>query len=130
MGRLALSNKPLEGWRILLVEDEPIIALDVAQVLAEAGANVIGPAYSVSQALKLIESTEIDVAITDFRLERETAVPVAQRLIGIGVPFLFHTSVSDGVEQEVPKIPIVLKPSLPHQLVGAVAGLGKRMHQG
>jgi hypothetical protein len=45
----------------------------------------------------------------------------------MGVPFLFHTSVAHGVEEEVPHVPIILKPSLPHQVVAAVVRLRKRL---
>ena len=119
--------KPLDGWRILVIEDEPLIALDLAETLAEAGAVVIGPAHSVGPALDLMSEADIDAAVSDFRLEKTTAAPIAQRLIEDGVPLLFHTSVMQGVSEEFPNVPIVLKPSLPQQLVAAILRLGKRV---
>jgi hypothetical protein len=77
--------------------NEPLIAMDNCETLVEAGATIVGPAYNVGRALKLVEETEIDAAVSDFRLETMTAVPLANRLIAMGVPFLFHTSVENGV---------------------------------
>jgi CheY-like chemotaxis protein len=81
----------LEGLRVLVVEDDPIIALDVKATLERAGATVIGTAYRIAQALALLD-TEFDVAVLDFRLEAETAQPVAAKLSPRGVPLLFYTS--------------------------------------
>ena len=74
---LLMNKCPLLGLRVLLVEDEPIIALGSLSTLAEAGAEVVGPAYTVAQALALIENRQIDAAILDYRLEAETASRVA-----------------------------------------------------
>lgn len=98
---------PLEGARSLLVEDEAVIALDLAQTLESAGARVIGPAHSVAQAMALIESGAPDLAVLDWRLERETSAPVAARLAALSVPFLFHTSSRGLPEVAHPNVLIV-----------------------
>ena len=116
-------TKPLLGWRILVVEDEALIALDLAETFVEAGASVVGPAHTVRHALHLIERFELDAAVTDFRLEKETSIPVATLLRSKGVPFLIHTSALRDVEDDIPNAPIIYKPSLPEQLVAAVASL-------
>jgi DNA-binding response OmpR family regulator len=113
----------LEGLRVLVVEDDPIIALDVVHHLREAGADVIGPSHSVRQALRLIESSTIDAAVLDYRLETETATPVAHRLTALGVPFLFHTSSRSRPEVEHPGVPVIDKPTRPGQLVAAIKAL-------
>jgi DNA-binding response OmpR family regulator len=118
-----MPSSPLLGLRILLVEDDPIIALDVAQTLAGAGATVIGPAYRVAQAMDFIERSAIDLAILDFRLERETVSPVADRLSAQAIPYLFHTSSRSGPERAHPGVPIIDKPSRPEQLVAAIRAL-------
>jgi CheY-like chemotaxis protein len=83
-------SSELLGLRVLVVEDDPIIALDLRGMFAEAGATVVGPAYRVAQALALLESG-IDVAVLDFRLEKETASSIARRLSAKGYPLsLLH----------------------------------------
>ncbi len=119
LGRETMGDR-LEGLRVLIVEDDPIIALDVAYHLRGAGADVIGPAYNLAHAARLIEASAIDAAVLDYRLETETATPVAYRLTALGVPFLFHTSSRGQPELEHPGVPIVDKPTRPGQLVAAI----------
>src|SRR3954451_25179589 len=88
--RVRMSGE-LEGLRVLVVEDDPIIALDGKATLERAGGSVVGTAYRIAQALALLD-TEFDVAVLDFRLEAETPQPVAEKLLTRGVPFLFYTS--------------------------------------
>ena len=66
--------------RVLVVEDEPLIAFDVADHLRDAGFQVVGPVASVSAALKLLESVGCDLAVLDVNLGRETAAPIADAL--------------------------------------------------
>lgn len=79
----------LDGKRILVVEDEPLIAMMVEDMLAELGA-VIGPAGSLAEALLLAEE-QIDAALLDVNLEGERVYPVAERLTVRGVPFVIAT---------------------------------------
>lgn len=112
----------LEGLRVVVVEDDPIIALDVKATLERAGATVIGTAYRTAQALSLLD-TEFDVAVLDFRLEAETAQPVAAKLSSRGVPFLFYTSSRGHPKMAFPGVPIIEKPAYPDALVAAVKRL-------
>jgi DNA-binding NarL/FixJ family response regulator len=66
--------------RVLVVEDEAIVAIDIADQLIEAGYLVVGPAPSVAKALKLIEEVGCDVAVLDVNLRDETSEPVAREL--------------------------------------------------
>jgi DNA-binding NtrC family response regulator len=80
------------SWRVLLAEDEFLIAEDLASALSAAGATVIGPAYSVAGALRLIESCgALDGAVLDVNLKGEAAFPIADALLGRGVPFVITT---------------------------------------
>jgi CheY-like chemotaxis protein len=84
----------LVGRRILLVEDEFMIADTMEEWLRRASAEVIGPVPSVKQALELIEreAEALDGAVLDVNLGRgETAYPIADRLNELGVPYLFAT---------------------------------------
>jgi DNA-binding response OmpR family regulator len=74
--------------RVLIVEDEFFIALDIGQQLADAGFEVVGPAPSVAKAMKLEADPGCDVAILDVNLGGETSEPVAQKLRESGKPFV------------------------------------------
>src|SRR4051812_10926936 len=81
----------LTGRRILVVEDEYMLAADVAQFLESRGATVIGPFGSVARALAAVERETIDGAVLDINLGDERVYPVADALIGRGVPIVFAT---------------------------------------
>ena len=82
----------LRQRRLLIVEDEFLLAEDVACEMKARGAHVIGPAANVQAALSLIaEAGRIDGAILDLNLQGQMAFPVADALIDRGVPFVFAT---------------------------------------
>src|SRR4051812_19517671 len=93
-----MAAQQLSGASILVVEDEPLIALDVCEILTEAGARVIGPASSVAAAQALCARVEIGAAVLDVRLGRELAFPFAAWLAERNIPFLFHTGETNGRE--------------------------------
>ena len=82
----------LSGKRLLVVEDEYLIATDLALSLEDQGATVVGPVGSIADALALIatEST-LDGAILDINLGHERAWDIAEELRRRGVPFIFAT---------------------------------------
>ena len=81
-----------EALRGLIVEDEYTIAADLACALEERGADVIGPAASIEDALELVGAQQqIDGAVLDINLRGERAYPVADALRARGVPFIFAT---------------------------------------
>ena len=82
----------LSGRRVLLVEDEAIIALDLAALLTDLGAVVVGPAHSVADALELLNEGKIDCAVLDINLNGEPVYPVARALETRRIPFVFVTS--------------------------------------
>jgi DNA-binding response OmpR family regulator len=107
--------------RVLLVEDEAIVAIDIADQLTEAGFLVVGPAPSVAKALKLIEEVGCDVAVLDVNLRNETVEPVARELRSRSLPFLFLSAVSKdhlppGFDEEM----LLPKPARPAVLVAAL----------
>jgi CheY-like chemotaxis protein len=77
------------GLRVLLVEDEIMIALLVEEILAEFGHTVVGPASRVDRALELVASEAIDVAILDVNIDDKDVYPVAEALAARGIPFMF-----------------------------------------
>jgi DNA-binding response OmpR family regulator len=82
----------LTGTSVLIVEDNWLIALALVETCRDAGANVVGPASTVAQALRLIEVQRVDVGLLDFKLTHETASPVARCLQRRALPILFYTS--------------------------------------
>ena len=98
----AASEKPEErllGLEILIVEDEVMLAHDLAFAMEDAGAEVIGPAYTLDQARGALEGTDFhaDAAILDVDLGGRDVFPVARTLVEMGIPFLFHTGHGDRV---------------------------------
>lgn len=79
----------LEGKRILVVEDEPLLAMDIAGQLQEAGAYVVGPVASVEAALRMIEEYRLDAALLDANLQGYPVDDVAASLSNRNVPFIF-----------------------------------------
>jgi CheY-like chemotaxis protein len=109
---------------ILLVEDEYLIAMDMADQLREAGATVLGPVGSVDEAIDLIDEHvhDLDAAVLDVNLGfGRTAYPIADRLAEIGVPYVFAT----GDVQVLRKAtgPVLEKPVLKSALLNAVRKL-------
>ncbi|MCA1941781.1 MAG: response regulator [Caenispirillum bisanense] len=84
--------RSLDGRRILVVEDEFLIADDLCDGLAARGAVVVGPAPTVGSALELVgRATRLDGAVLDINLGGEPVFPVAEALLKRRVPFLFTT---------------------------------------
>jgi DNA-binding response OmpR family regulator len=81
--------------RILVVEDEALIAPMIGEWLSERGYVSIGPAATVASAMALIDQSVPGDVILDVSLGRETSFPIADRLTTMGVPFVFATGHSD-----------------------------------
>jgi DNA-binding response OmpR family regulator len=122
---LSDPGRLLAGHRILVVEDEYLIAKNVKRWLMAAGAVVVGPVPSVDQALDLIEDDGLAAAVLDVNLgDGDTVYPVAAELGAMGVPYLLATGdvkVSDA--NGYLDRPRLTKPYLEADLVRAVAGL-------
>lgn len=83
---------PFNRCRLLVVEDEYLIADDLAALLRESGAEVVGPAYSLPMATRLAAETEkMDGAVLDIDLRGVSVFPLADDLRARGVPILFLT---------------------------------------
>jgi len=80
--------------RVLVVEDEFMIGLDIGQQLADAGFEVVGPAPSVAKALRFVAEPGCDVAVLDVNLGSETSEPIAWKLRASGKPFVVLTGYS------------------------------------
>ncbi|SFB59108.1 CheY chemotaxis protein or a CheY-like REC (receiver) domain [Rhizobium sp. NFR07] len=91
-----MTKSALKGRRILVVEDEYMLADELRTQLSDAGAVVLGPVPSVEQAIALIRQLDkIDWAILDINLGGEFAYPVADLLMDRNTPFVFSTGYVD-----------------------------------
>ena len=97
--RLAMSHEkggPLAGRRILVVEDEYIVALDLEDALRDLGCEVLGPVSSIAQALSLLARERPDAVTLDLNLLDGLTVPVAELLVTLGVPFVVCSAYGAG----------------------------------
>src|SRR5450631_1710377 len=89
-------NNGLSGKRVLVVEDEVMVAWMLEDMLAGLGCAVVGPAARINQALAMIGAEVIDAAVLDINLNGEKSYPVADALAARGVPFVFSTGYDKG----------------------------------
>lgn len=86
-----MKREVLQGTRVLVVEDEAMIAMLIEDMLTELGCAIIGPASNVRQAFAAIEQETFEAAILDVNLNGERTLPVAEELRARNLPFLFAT---------------------------------------
>ena len=100
---------------ILIVEDEPLIAMALADAVKGLDGLVIGPIATVSEALDFLDCHEIAGAILDARLLDAEITPVALRLARAGIPVVVHsgTGLPAEVAAEWPGLPLLMKPTSP-----------------
>lgn len=103
----------LVGKSVLVVEDQMLIAMDLEQILDEAGLSVLATVTSSRDAIAYLSSSHVpDVAILDVNLGDGTSEPIAQLLTEMGVPFMFATGYGESgeVQELFPDAPVVRKP--------------------
>jgi two-component sensor histidine kinase/CheY-like chemotaxis protein len=86
-----VQSQSISGKRVLIVEDEALIALSLEEMLQIAGCDLAELASNVDESMSIIENQPIDMAILDFNLGGETSLPIAHALRSRGVPFTFLT---------------------------------------
>ena len=107
---------------VLIVEDEAIIALDLADILRAAGYSVVGPEKSVSAALMQAKVSRLHAAILDIKLGLELVYPVADVLAATRIPFVFSTSQTvDELPARHRGKPFIRKPYEPRNLLEALS---------
>jgi DNA-binding response OmpR family regulator len=110
---------------ILVLEDEPLVAVDIAATIADAGWQVVGPAGSVPRALRLIEERGCHAAVLDANLGGTSAAPVADTLKALGIPFIVLSGYNaEQLPAALSRAPFLTKPSDPEELVATVRNLG------
>jgi two-component sensor histidine kinase len=122
---LATASSPtsLKGARVLIVEDAVLLAMELESGLSEAGAQVIGPAYELEEALALLDQP-IDAAVLDANLNGHSVSPVAEALKARNVPFVFATGYGEagGAPGDF-DAPVIRKPYDVTQVAAALAEL-------
>ncbi|KAB2919328.1 MAG: response regulator [Hyphomicrobiaceae bacterium] len=121
-----------QGSRILVIEDEALVALQLQADLESAGHKVIGPARSLQAGMSLVEQEEIDIALVDVSLGRETSTPIADRLLARKVPFAFVTGYSDAamLPEHLREMPRLIKPYVPADVRRLLDGLLDKSRRG
>jgi CheY-like chemotaxis protein len=91
------SDRPAEGRRVLVVEDEFSIAVMIEGTLAALGAEVVGPTAWMDEGMKLATEELVDGAVLDINIQGGTSYPVADILAERGIPFLFCSGYGEWV---------------------------------
>jgi DNA-binding NtrC family response regulator len=118
----------LLGVRILIVEDDFFIAMELESILSDAGGQVVKLCRTLTDAVASAAAEDFSVAILDFQMGEETTVDVAELLAGRHVPFAFYTGQADAepLSSRWPDCKVVSKPARPRALISAIADLTRR----
>ncbi len=105
-----MSTQGKGNSRVLVVEDDPVVAMVVEDALCDMGVNALVN-MNLPDALAEIEASEIDAALVDMELRGETSQPLVVALLARGVPFVVMSGRDQTeLEREFPQIRIVMKP--------------------
>ena len=117
-----MRDRSLDKCRILVVEDEYMLADELAQELADEGALVLGPVPSIEAALLLLDQQALpDGAILDVNLGGERVYPLADTLTGRGVPIIFTTGYdAAALPSRFAHVPTCEKPFRPARIIEAI----------
>lgn len=120
------QSNVLAGKRILIAEDEPLVAIDHSGVLSEAGAKIVGTCATVKQALDCLDHTVVDVAVVDFLLADRNSEPLQAVLKQRHIPFVVVSSYPQVLVRTEEGQDILRKPVMPRVLRGSVAAACRR----
>ena len=113
-----MPEDKLQHTRVLIVEDEPMLAFTLEDLLVEAGFEVIGIAGKLEKALALIGSAVFDVAVVDANLAGVSASPIASALTARDIPFVVLSGYSaEQLQGAFPGAVFMKKPCRPAQLI-------------
>lgn len=118
------AGAPLARQRILIVEDEPLVAMELEMFIEDNGGTALGPAASQADAIALINSGQPDLVLLDGNLNGERVDTVARTLAEAGIPFAFVSGYGrDHLPTGYDHCPIMTKPFDPKQLLGVMTSL-------
>jgi CheY-like chemotaxis protein len=99
------------GLRVLLVEDESVVAMLLEDILGELGCEVVGPVAQISKAVEIARHERLDAAILDVNLNGREVYPVADALAARNIPFIFATGYGkDSLRAPYDNRPMLQKP--------------------
>jgi DNA-binding response OmpR family regulator len=106
-----MSANEIAGCRILVVEDEMLVAMTIEDPLQDSGGEIVGPVATLEAALKLAAEEEFDAAILDVTIHGGKVYPVAELLLKRGIPFVFASGYGDwALPEELRDKPRLTKP--------------------
>lgn len=128
---MAVMSKLLSGLRILVVEDEMLVLMEIQDMLGDLGCDSVIAAATNEQAIALIEAQHFDAALLDLNLNGVRSYPVADALVARDIPFAFATGYGGhGLRDGDQKQPLLVKPyelaSLETLFVGLLLARGSR----
>ena len=110
----------LKGRRVLVVEDEVLVALDYCQNLEDEGAEVVGPFQTVHEALNCVRKSRIDVAVLDYALADRNSDTLQSALESREIPFVVVTAYPRVLVRRSDNQQVLSKPISPHELCESV----------
>ena len=115
----------LRGKRVLIIEDEALIAIELSDIVEGNEGQVVGPFRTNREALSLLDIESVDAAILDLNIADGEVTPTARRLIAAGVPILVCTAgtLPRAMREQWPDLPIHRKPVRARSLVNTLSEL-------
>jgi DNA-binding NtrC family response regulator len=110
----------LDGRRVLVVEDEPLLAIDYCKELSGEGAEIVGPFNRAAQALACLELEAVDVAVVDYALADQNSASLQSALEQRGIPFVVVTGYPRVLVRRDEEQNVLAKPVSPELLCAAV----------
>lgn len=97
--------------RVLILEDDLVVGLDIAEELSDDGYEIAGPVSNISDAMKLIESADIDFAVLDANIKGELPRRLARRCRNRAIPFVYVSGHdANYIRSRLPDAPLIAKP--------------------
>jgi DNA-binding response OmpR family regulator len=122
-----MTNDNLAGCRILVVEDETLIAILIEEALQELGCVVVGPVARLDAALRLASSEALDAAVLDVTVRGGHIQPVAEQLLARAIPFILASGYGDwSLPENLRDQPRLTKPFAQRQLEEQIRKLCRR----
>ena len=119
------------GFKVLIVEDEPLVAMELAMEIEDAGGLPLGPATSCEQALSMIARENPDVALLDGNLNGERITPVADELAARATPFAFVSGYDrEHLPENHAQRPMIAKPFMGSEVSAMITRLSQEAHSG
>lgn len=122
-------TSPLNGTRVLIVEDEYYLADDLSRALVQAGAEIVGPVGTLAEANLKVGEGDFDCAVVDMNLRGNLAFPIVEQLQAAHVPFIVATGYNQSsLPNALRDVPRIEKPFSPHQVVNELVEMRRMPH--